>query len=280
MGIFSGCLLACDIDGTLMDNGYINPKNVEKIEYFMREGGFFAISTGRSATAISDVTNTLLRISPSVVANGCMVYDYENEKILYQKILQKSDYNLVKEVLDLKLNIGIEVHTGERIFTLNQTEKTDIHQKYEFLETTLLSYQKACEYKWNKVLYCCDDQNDFEKLKLLSKKYEKLSRFVETGVSLKVGHQKYLEQLPFGISKATAINWLCDNFGIEKGCSFAIGDFYNDAEMLKNADISAAPQNSPDDIKKIADYVTVACSDGAVADFIDYLKLKIQTERT
>ena len=32
MGIFEGCLLACDIDGTLMENGYINPKNIEKMK--------------------------------------------------------------------------------------------------------------------------------------------------------------------------------------------------------------------------------------------------------
>ena len=29
MGLFDGCLLACDIDGTLVDDGYINPRNIE-----------------------------------------------------------------------------------------------------------------------------------------------------------------------------------------------------------------------------------------------------------
>ena len=46
MGIFSGCLLACDIDGTLMVNGEINPRNIEKIDFFMNEGGYFSLSTG------------------------------------------------------------------------------------------------------------------------------------------------------------------------------------------------------------------------------------------
>ena len=81
--------MACDIDGTLVENGYINPKNVEKIEYFMSEGGIFSIATGRSVTAISVVTDTLKRISPSVVANGCMIYDYQNQKILYHQIAKR-----------------------------------------------------------------------------------------------------------------------------------------------------------------------------------------------
>lgn len=50
-----------------------------------------------------------------------------------------------------------------------------------------------------------------------------------------------------------------------------IGDFYNDIEMLKNADICAVPQGSPEEIKALADFVAVSCKDGAVADFIDYL---------
>ena len=55
MGIFSGCLFACDIDGTLMSSGKINPKNIEKIEYFMSEGGCFSLSTGRTVGAVGPV---------------------------------------------------------------------------------------------------------------------------------------------------------------------------------------------------------------------------------
>ena len=33
MGLFSDCLFGCDIDGTLLVNGIINPRNIEKIEY-------------------------------------------------------------------------------------------------------------------------------------------------------------------------------------------------------------------------------------------------------
>ena len=35
MGIFNGCLLACDIDGTLVSGELLPERNVEKIEYFV-----------------------------------------------------------------------------------------------------------------------------------------------------------------------------------------------------------------------------------------------------
>ena len=36
MGLFSDCLFGCDIDGTLLADGFINPRNIEKIEYFYK----------------------------------------------------------------------------------------------------------------------------------------------------------------------------------------------------------------------------------------------------
>ena len=91
MGLFSGCLFACDIDGTLMINGVINPRNIEKVKFFTDEGGHFSISTGRSVGAVAPVLDKIKHISPSVVANGCMIYDYENKKIIEQLFLPAAD---------------------------------------------------------------------------------------------------------------------------------------------------------------------------------------------
>ena len=39
MGLFENCLLACDIDGTLLISDYLPPENVKAIEFFISEGG-------------------------------------------------------------------------------------------------------------------------------------------------------------------------------------------------------------------------------------------------
>ena len=73
MGVFSGCLFACDIDGTLLINGIINPRNIEKIEYFVSEGGCFSLSTGRTVGAEGPVLEKIKHISPSIVSNISML---------------------------------------------------------------------------------------------------------------------------------------------------------------------------------------------------------------
>lgn len=274
MGIFKGCLFACDIDGTLMANGYINPRNVEKIEYFMSEGGCFSLSTGRTVGAVGPVLRQIRRVSPSIVSNGSMIYDYENKKVLDELFVDKSDYYIVKKVMDMGLNVGIEVHSGDRVLTLCRTEETDIHQKYEWLESTDIGYGEAVKYRWNKAVMLFSCEADREAAKEMIAKQNVNSDFVYTSAVIADKVRYYYEQFPKGVSKASALKKLCKILNIQKGNVFAMGDYYNDLEMIKTADIGAVPSGAPYDVRQYADYTAVSCGDGAVADFIDYLAKK------
>lgn len=282
MGIFDGCLLASDIDGTLMENGYINPKNVEKIEYFISEGGAFSLSTGRTVAAVNDVLKEIKNISPSVVANGCMIYDFKNEKVLYEKIVPKEDLEIVKYVIENYEDVGIEVHSGKNVYSVRSTRETDLHQEYESLPTVPTLFKEIENIKLNKVLFTFPNADAREKFKLEIREkdiYKNLtSVFMDTCAMIGGEFQSYHELVPIGVSKASALSELCDILNIKKGCYFSIGDYYNDLEMIKTADISAVPISSPEDVKSQADYITVPCDDGAVADFIDYLKVKFNAK--
>lgn len=47
-----------------------------------------------------------------------MIYDYENKRVLNELFIDKSDYYIVKKVMDMGLDVGIEVHSGDRVLTL------------------------------------------------------------------------------------------------------------------------------------------------------------------
>ena len=271
MGLFSDCLFGCDIDGTLLANGVINPHNIEKIEYFISEGGHFSLSTGRTVGAVSPVLERIKNISPSVVANGCMIYDFQNKKVLDELFIAKADYRVAKAVLDTGLPVGIEAHSGADILTIRETEETKIHQEYERLKSRNVSFVEAENYKWNKVVYLFDDLEVLQKVKKLISALGAGSAFSDTSAVIAGKKRNYYEQFPAGVSKAGGLLKLAKILNIKKGGIFAMGDYYNDLEMIKCADISAVPKDTPDDIKAFADYRACSCEDGAVADFIDYL---------
>ena len=278
MGLFDNCVLACDIDGTLVAGDYINPLNVEKIDFFMKEGGMFSLSTGRTMGAVAPVLRKLNRVSPSIVANGCMIYDFENNKVLFETHIPESDYSVVNAVLKTGINVGIEVHAGTEILTVKRTSETDDHQAYEELVAKSVTFEEASSYKWNKVVYMFDSLEDKQAVKELISSLKTDSTFMDTCAEISGRRRNYYEQVPNGASKAIALKKLCELLKIKSGGAFAMGDYYNDLEMVKTADIGAVPIDSPEDIKQNAKYITCSCKNGAVADFIDYLTMVLQGE--
>lgn len=272
MGKFNGCVLACDIDGTLMESNFINPKNIEKINYFMSEGGMFSLSTGRTVAAVYPVINKLNKVSSSVVANGCMVYDYVNKKSLYELFVPDNEKHTVKTVFEKYSKIGIEMHLGAQVYAIRRTSESDDHQNYEDLTAIDISVDEAMKLPWNKIVMFLND--DIENAENIENELSKIivdSKLVNTTAVINGVKRHYLEQLPKGVSKATALNELCRIYNISEDKLFAIGDYYNDLEMIEMAKIGATTIDAPDDIKAKAEYITCNCADGAVADFIDYL---------
>lgn len=274
MGIFDGCVLASDIDGTLLESGYINPKNIEKVEFFIKEGGMFSFSTGRSIGALGNVLPHFKRVSPSVVANGCMIYDFTQKKLIYEDLVPRDDYYIAELIANSGIDVGIEIHSRDEVYTFRSNANSDLHAEYEGFSVNKIDYNSACDFTWNKVLYAFKNSEDREKAVDIIKNENTTSTFIKTAAVIGGEVQNYYEQIPTGVSKASALQKLCEIHGIHKSRLFAIGDYYNDVEMLKMAEIAAVPSTSPDDIKRLANYITVSCNDGAVADFIDYLANK------
>ena len=271
MGLFDGCLLACDIDGTLLLNDYMPQRNIEKIKHFVSEGGAFCLATGRTAGAISSVTKRIDCISPSIVANGSMIYDIKNDKPIYELFIPDSDRRIVKAVIDECKTIGIEPHCGKKVIVLNHNQESIDHAVYEDLDTVLLDYNEALQYNWNKVIYLSANDDELIAAKEIISRFEHNSQFVDTSAVIDGRRRYYYEHVPRGVSKATTLKILCKKLNVQKGCCYAIGDYYNDLEMIKTADIGAALIDSPDEVKAAATTVVRDVQNGAVADFKDYL---------
>ncbi len=276
MGIFDGCLLACDIDGTLLLSDYLPPRNLEKIKYFVSEGGKFSLATGRTAGAISTVTERIDCLAPSIVANGCMIYDIKNDKALYEVFLPSEDRHIVKAVKDGCSTVGIEIHSGKQVLVVTSNQETIDHETYEKLTALTLDYEDTLLYNWNKVLYLFANQDEADTVKKIISKIEHNSQFVDTSAVIDGRRRYYYEHVPKNISKATSLKILCKLLDIKSGRCFAIGDYYNDLEMIATADIGAALVDSPDAVKAAATTVVCEAQNGAVADFIDYLEREIK----
>ncbi|MBR6903116.1 MAG: HAD-IIB family hydrolase [Clostridia bacterium] len=271
MGRFDGCLLACDIDGTLIYDKLLPERNIRKIEEFVSKGGAFSLSTGRTVQAISDVTEKIKCISPSVLSNGCVIYDFQNNKAISQKLLSNEVLQMAETVINT-VGIGVEVHTADKVLVPFRSLMSDLHEQYESMQAQFVSLKEIVQEKINKIIYFIENEKQRDAVHRIAEGYKEVSVFYDTSATINGVKQNYVEQMPKGVSKAAALKDLCRMLKIKNGGYFAIGDYYNDIEMLKSADISAVPCEAPEDVKETASTVVGSAANGAVADFIEYLE--------
>jgi Cof subfamily protein (haloacid dehalogenase superfamily) len=74
----------------------------------------------------------------------------------------------------------------------------------------------------------------------------------------------YLEVMDTRGSKSNAVKFVSERLGLTPAEIIAMGDNYNDVEMIRFAGVGVAMGNAPDDIKAAADYVTDTNNDDGV----------------
>jgi len=267
MGIFDGYLLVSDIDDTLYYKGKIPPVNLEAIEYFKSEGGTFTIATGRGIKIAKQICKEARVNAPVITTNGGVIYDGEQDKILHATYLSDAACELIKEAVRRYPRLGGLVTVDDEVLTLNDTPDVKAVRIYDKVDYIPIDSSNK---KWQKMLYIL---NDIDHLREIKEYLEKVKlpeiRYVESAPN-------FFEVLPEGINKATNFEKLRELIPKKIDKIFAIGDYYNDKEMVLAADIGAVTAESPDDLKALADYVSAGVTEGAVAHFIYYLKNYIQ----
>ena len=85
------------------------------------------------------------------------------------------------------------------------------------------------------------------------------------GTDYVVGWTAWLDLSPVGVSKASGLQIVCDELGVDAADVLAIGDGRNDIEMLRWAGRGVAMGQSIDEVRDVADHVTGTVYDDGAA---------------
>ncbi len=93
------------------------------------------------------------------------------------------------------------------------------------------------------------------------------------GVSYFVGWSNWLDIAPEGVDKAAGLDVVCEQYGVRPVDVLAIGDGYNDVEMLRWAGRGVALGDAHPEVQVHADHVTARFADGGTAEELEPLVL-------
>ena len=262
----SKVVLLSDMDGTLLDS-HKNITDVDRraIEHFTELGGRFTVATGRTIQSFDQFRSTLGLKYPIIMYNGAAIHDYISGETLYTHPLTTAAKEYTRALLELMPQAGGEVLKAEGTYVFSNTDYQKLHTKLCNIVPNYAELDEISDGGWLKVLFSLAPEDvDYMQI-LVGKQGYKDVDFVKSS-------DIFLEMLPRGVSKGSALAEYRKLRGME-GCTFvSIGDFDNDIEMIVEADVGACPANAQDSVKEKADLILTRTNDeGAVAELINYI---------
>ncbi len=263
---FKGVFFATDLDGTLVNNDKTIPgENLRAINYFMERGGLFTFVTGRSPIGAVDIYEQLKPNAPCGCLNGGSIYDFSKREILWCREISKDVLKLVKYIDEKIPAVGIEVHTHSNVYFCKPNCGTEEHKAHENLPDLYCHYNDISE-PIAKILFSTEREDELPELIDALKQHPMSEKF-----DFIRSDKLFYEVLPKGASKGDLVIKIARMFDIKPERIITAGDNDNDISMLEVARFGFAVSNSTDNVKRVADFITVSNEECAIARIIEMI---------
>lgn len=251
--------LLSDMDGTLLSSsGVVSEGNKEAVRALIEAGGHFGIATGRGHVNALNFIEGVEINAPCILYNGAMLYDFSEKRVLKMETLPKEELKSTLEwVLLNHPGVMVHIYGPDTCHLVSREEDADEKILADHQPAVFSDLEVVMEEPWIKVLLAGRNEALLSIEKELEKSQKGRLRWVYSA-------DIYLEILPLNVSKASMIKAMKEIHG-EDHLVIAMGDFYNDLELIRDADIGVAMGNAPDDIKAEADVVSLTNDEDGVA---------------
>lgn len=265
-------LIALDLDGTLLNGAkQITPRTLQVLYEAALKGIMIVPSTGRSVDGIPDKIVSLPFIQYALTLNGAVVVDIRSKEVIHQSNFTKEEALYLWKFLQ-KYDALCDCDIDGELYMEQQTflRLPDYGQSPERI-ALIRSTRKETYSIWEMLLR---ENTSTSKMNLLfdnpqervNARYElEQIPFIEVSSSM----EKNLELNRKGGNKGAGLLALAEYLDISRDEIMACGDSDNDYSMIKVAGLGIAMENGLDEIKKIADAVTLSNDQDGVAYAIE-----------
>lgn len=266
-------VIIMDVDGTLTNKDkVITPETKKALIEAQNKGSKLILASGRPTSGLVDFakelemdrnqgllvsfngskvincqTNEVLFNETMTVAQGQDVLEHL-KKFQVKPMIDKDDYMYVNNVFDCHINVK-----GEP-FNVIQYESRG--GKFKLCEIDDLA--KFADYPLNKILTAGDPEYLVENHQAMAAPFQGKLNCMFTGAF-------YFEFTANGIDKAKALDTVLKPMGFDQSEMIAFGDGHNDASMVAYAGIGVAMANAVDDLKSIANEITLSNDEDGIA---------------
>lgn len=267
-------VIIMDIDGTLVnDKKEITPKTKEVLLKAQEQGALLVLASGRPTSGLRKLAAELQMDKHHglfVCFNGSKVIDCQSDEVLFNQAMSVEDSKAVLEHLK-SFKARPMFDKGEYMYV---NDVFDNYITYKGKPFNVMQYESRgnnyilCEkrdlaafvdFEINKILTYGDPE-------YLQEHYQEMMAPFKDRLNCMFTGDFYFEYTAKGIDKAKALDSALIPMGYTKDEMIAFGDAQNDKTMIEYVGCGVAMANASDDLKAVADEITLSNNDDGIAE--------------
>ena len=266
-------LIALDLDGTLVDDELeLRERTIAAVQAALARGVSVSIVTGRMTTSALRFARRLGLVDPMVGYQGAIIRampaadDGRLGRLLWHRPL---DAAATRDAIVYSRSIGLSPHVNhlEKFIIGADDPRIDDYSAWFGGRAVLVpDLAAAIRRPVSKVISVADEPIPHD---VLDTARERFAGRAEVTVS----HPRFLEFLRPGVSKGVAVAFLARRARVPLANVLAIGDQFNDVEMISSVGHGAAMPHAPAPVRAAARYVAPPLADEGSAQLIEELVL-------
>jgi HAD superfamily hydrolase (TIGR01484 family) len=251
-------MLVTDLDGTLLGrNGRVSTRNLEAIRRLQDSGVEVVPATGRSLPECSHVLDHINHSGHAITAGGALIHDARDGSVVIRRAL---DQRVVRGVAKILAEHGHLAHLLQDHTQAGVDYVMIGHQAFDPATEWWFGHLPVTYRRVASVEHHLDDGHTVRigTVALGSRLSDVAARvdreFGEFVVAQHwsaltaeqaIGSETHLlETFARNVNKWTAIESLCQQYGVDPAETAAVGDGLNDLEMVANAGLGIAMENA------------------------------------
>ncbi len=243
-----------DVDGTLIRRDHsISTPTYEIIQRLKEKNILVVLVSARPLSGMLRIAaETGLLDHPLASLNGAYI-SFEG-KIIFNSFIDP-DYTSGVHALLRKYNETIIYYQQDLWYSEWQNFNTDHEQKITSVPVAIQPFNDTLQF-WkdkntgpNKILIIAGEL-------IINEMQQSLKEQFNTQLNISTSKPTYLELMDKNASKRNTLELLLGRYKIDRADAIAIGDNFNDKEMIEFAGCGVAMGNAPDEVKAVANYVT------------------------